>query len=172
MYVLKSLSLSDGRDIYEMLQEIGSNENGFHNKVNGMSFSQFKDWLAKEYAVDNGELEAWMVPQSSYWMYDGAIPVGYGRIRHCLNEALREQGGHIGYAIARSKRGRGYGNAILALLIQECRSKGIDELQISAHDDNVLSNKAILKNGGVFIRQAHGKRFYAVDLRHNPPAVD
>lgn len=76
MYVLKSLSLSDGRDIYEMLQEIGSNENGFHNKVNGMSFSQFKDWLAKEYAVDNGELEAWMVPQSSYWMYDGAIPVG------------------------------------------------------------------------------------------------
>ena len=39
MYVLKSLSLSDGRDIYEMLQEIGSNENGFHNKVNGMSFS-------------------------------------------------------------------------------------------------------------------------------------
>ena len=47
MYVLKSLSLSDGRDIYEMLQEIGSNENGFQNKVNGMSFSQFKDWLAK-----------------------------------------------------------------------------------------------------------------------------
>ena len=54
----------------------------------------------------------------------------------------------------------------------ECRRKGIDELQISAHDDNVLSNKVILKNGGVFIRQAHGKRFYAVDLRHNPPAAD
>ena len=51
---LKALSLSDGQDIYNMLQEIEQNDNGFHNKVYGMTFSQFKIWLANEFAVDNG----------------------------------------------------------------------------------------------------------------------
>lgn len=78
-----------------MLQEIALNDNGFHNNVNGMNYDEFKIWLLNEYEVDNGKLEDWMVPQSSYWLFDDATPVGYGRIRHYLNDALAETGGHI-----------------------------------------------------------------------------
>ena len=66
MLYLKRISVDDGVEIYNMLQEISSNDNGFHNKVHGMSYTQFKEWLENECAVDNGNLEDWMVPQTSY----------------------------------------------------------------------------------------------------------
>lgn len=48
MIYLKKLSLTDDIvGIYNMLQEIALNENGFNNKVYGMSFDQFKQWLKK-----------------------------------------------------------------------------------------------------------------------------
>jgi len=164
MLYLKKLALSDGQDIYNMLQEISSNDNGFHNKVYGMTFDQYKIWLEKEFAIDNGKLENWMVPQSSYWLYDNTVPIGYGRIRHCLNDALRETSGNIGYAIAYSKRGQGYGNSILALLKEKCVELGMMQLQIGANANNERSNKVIIHNGGVLIRENNGKNFYCINL--------
>lgn len=38
MIELKKLSINDGMDIYEMLQEMPADENGLINRVNGMSF--------------------------------------------------------------------------------------------------------------------------------------
>ena len=164
MVYLKRLSLEDSCEIYKMLQEIAPDDNGFHNKANGMSFEQFEEWLKKELSVDNGCLEGWMVPQSSYWLYDGDRPVGYGRLRHFLNDSLKETGGHIGYAIRSSERGKGYGNKILALLLDECKKINIDTVQISANTDNIPSNKVIRNNGGVLIRTSMGKNFYNIDL--------
>lgn len=164
MLELKRLSLSDGENIYHMLQEIALNDNGFHNNVFGMDFMQYQEWLKNEFAIDNGKLADWMVPQTSYWLYDNDIPVGYGRVRHYLNDNLEKTGGHIGYAIAKSKRGKGYGNVILSLLKDECVKLGIVELQIGANTDNERSNKVIVKNGGVLFRQSNGKNFYHISL--------
>lgn len=136
MLYLKKISPDDGIEIYNMLQEIELNDNGFHNKAKGMNFKEFKLWLEKEYGRDNGELEDWMVPQTSYWLYDGEKPVGYGRLRHCLNENLKENSGHIGYAIRKSERNKGYGTKILALLLSECEKLKIKEVQIGANSDN------------------------------------
>lgn len=48
MIYLKKLSLTDDIvGIYNMLQEIALNENGFNNMVYGMSFDQIKQWLKK-----------------------------------------------------------------------------------------------------------------------------
>lgn len=47
MIFLKKLSLNDDEKIYDMLQEIASNDNGFHNKVNGMTYKEFRKWLKK-----------------------------------------------------------------------------------------------------------------------------
>ena len=164
MIFLKKLSLSDDEKIYDMLQEIACNDNGFHNKVNGMSYKEFKRWLKKEFAVDNGNLEKWMVPQTSYWLYDDVKPVGYGRIRHCLNENLSQTGGHIGYAIRSSERGKGYGNTILTLLLEECKNLNIKKVQIGANVDNLPSNKIILKHNGILFRCSDNKNFYSIDL--------
>ena len=164
MIFLKKLSLSDDEKIYDMLQEIACNDNGFHNKVNGMSYKEFKRWLKKEFAVDNRKFEKWMVPQTSYWLYDDDRPVGYGRIRHCLNENLSQTGGHIGYAIRSSERGKGYGNIILTLLLEECKKLNIEKVQIGANVDNIPSNKIILKHNGILFRCSDNKNFYNIDL--------
>ena len=148
MIYLKKLSLTDDIvGIYNMLQEIALNENGFNNKVYGMSFDQFKQWLKKEYAVDNGNLEDWMVPQTSYWLYDDEKPVGYGRLRHRLNDKLAQTGGHIGYAVRSSERKKGYGNKLLSLLLVECEKIGFNKVQIGTNIDNIASNKIILNHG-------------------------
>lgn len=164
MVYLKKLSQTESQEIYQMLQEIALNDNGFHNKVYGMSLEQFDEWLAKECAMENGEIEDWMVPQTSYWMYDDEKTVGYGRFRHYLNESLRETGGHIGYAIRKTERGKGYGNQILGLLLEECRKQGLCEVQICANADNIPSNKVIQNNGRVLIRTDQNKDFYTVRL--------
>ncbi len=164
MLYLKNISTDDGNDIYLMLQEIAANDNGFINYAYGISYDEFVVWLKKEVSVDNGNLEDWMVPQSSYWMYDGDVPVGYGRLRHYLNDNLRETGGHIGYAIASSKRGKGYGTAILSLLKLKSTELGITQLQVGANVDNELSNRVIKRNGGVLIRTNNNKNFYHINL--------
>ena len=164
MLYLKKLSPNDSKEIYEILQEIDSNENGFQNKVKGMSYTAYETWIKNEYEADNGKLKGWMVPQSTFWLYDELIPVGYGRLRHFLNDNLRETSGHIGYAIAKSKRGNGYGNKILELLIDEGIKLGIIQLQIGANENNELSNKVIKHNCGILFRTNNGKNFYYIDI--------
>lgn len=164
MIFLKRLSLGDDINIYEMLQEIAYDDNGFHNKVKGMTYEEFKKWLKKEYAVDNGELESWMVPQTSYWLYDDEKILGYGRLRHYLNDNLEKTSGHIGYAIRKSERGKGYGNIILTLLLEECKKLNIEKVQIGANVENAASNKIIINHNGSLIRCENNKNFYIIRL--------
>ncbi len=49
MIYLKKLSPNCDIEIYNMLQEIAADDNGFHNKVYGMSYDDFCDWLVKEF---------------------------------------------------------------------------------------------------------------------------
>lgn len=42
---LKRLSADDGIDIYEMLQEMPKDENGFLSPVYGKTFEEYKRWL-------------------------------------------------------------------------------------------------------------------------------
>ena len=42
MFELRRLSVKDGMDIYEMLQEIPAEENNMHNSAYGISFEAYK----------------------------------------------------------------------------------------------------------------------------------
>ena len=44
-FQLKRLSVEDGKDIYDMLQAIPQDENGFVNKAYVLSYSMFREWL-------------------------------------------------------------------------------------------------------------------------------
>lgn len=164
MTYLKKLSPADGIEIYDMLQEIQFNDHGFHNKVYGMSYDQFKEWLQREYLFDSGHLEDWMVPQTSYWLYDDEKVIGYGRIRHVLNDKLVDTSGHIGYAIRSTARGNGYGDRLLTLLLEECKKLGIITVQIGVNTDNLASNKLVAKHGGMLIRSSDSKNFYQINM--------
>lgn len=164
MCILVKLSENDGKEIYNMLQEIDANDNGFHNNVKGMPYEKYLSWLKENADFSNGiGLEGWMVPQTTFWLFNDGIPIGCGRIRHYLNDTLRKDGGHIGYAIAYSNRGKGYGNKILKLLLAECRNMGIHEVHIGANKNNERSNKVIRHNDGVLCWETATKNYYIIN---------
>ena len=151
MLELKKLSVDDGFDVYKMLQEIPSEENGLLNKANGLTFDEYKEWLiAKQRdAEQKGIVDGWKVPSTTFWLYADGVPVGFGSIRHFLTEALSQAGGHIGYGIAPQFRGNGYGNEILRLLLKKAEEIGLEKVLVTVDLDNIASQAVALANGGV-----------------------
>lgn len=161
MLQLKRLSAEDGMDVYRLLQEIPREENGLQNKANGLTFPEFMEWLAAKQreSEQEGLVDGWKVPSTTYWLYDGDTPVGFGSIRHFLTDALRMAGGHIGYGIAPQFRSRGYGKALLRLLLEKAAGMGIDSVLVTVHTDNRASQAVALANGGM-ITAATDQRVY------------
>ncbi|HBB66699.1 MAG TPA: GNAT family N-acetyltransferase [Elusimicrobia bacterium] len=160
---LRQASEGDGGDVYEMLQEMLPDENGFQNGAHGLSDADFKVWLKRRVDFSLGKsLEDWQVPENSYWLCIDGLPVGYGKLRHRLTEALRKNGGHIGYGVRPSQRGKGYGSLILKLLLGKARELGIGEVLIDCLADNEPSRKVIEANGGVLERRTDKQIYYRV----------
>jgi predicted acetyltransferase len=161
---LRQLSIHDGRDIYDMLQELPKDENGFINGCNGISFEEYKQWLVKSHNTAKGtSLADWMVPQTVYWLYVDGQPVGIGKLRHYLTDRLREEGGHCGYAIRPACRSMGYGKLLLKLLIKKAVSLGIDRILITVQNHNIPSIKVALANGGVIEKVSEQRHYIWID---------
>lgn len=147
---LVAATLEDGPEIYAMLQEIGPGENGFQNGAFGIDPADWPIWLASRVDMARGiGLKPGKVPMTTCWLLVDGHPVGLSKLRHRLTEALLRRGGHIGYCIRPSARGRGYGNQILRLTLQQGMSMGIARFLITCDETNIPSRKVIEWSGGV-----------------------
>jgi predicted acetyltransferase len=100
---------------------------------------------------DPEKLDKNVVPHSTYWLVDETkMVIGVVNIRHYLNEKLLNIGGHIGYGIRPSERRKGYASRLLALALEKTKEMGLDKVLLVCDDDNIGSEKTIVKNGGVF----------------------
>ena len=164
-YVLKRLSVRDGKDIYDMLQAIPRDENGFINNANGLSYAGFQDWLVHVDADSHqtGLIDGWKVPQITFWLYADGRPVAVGKLRLFLTDALREHGGHIGYAVAPGERGKGFGKVLLRELLKEANRRGVDRALITVQKGNEASVKVALANGGVMERTTTDRHYIWCD---------
>ena len=151
MMELRRLSVDDGLEIYHMLQDIPKEENGFGNNAHGMTYEAFRGWLAAKHreSLLEGITDGWKVPTTTYWLFADGIPVGFGKLRHCLTDALRKAGGHIGYAIAPAYRGKGYGKELLRFLLQKANEMGIEKVLLTIRLNNTASQAVAFANGGV-----------------------
>ena len=170
IYRFVELTAQDDRAIYEMLQGIEALENGFTNEVKDMSYALFPGWLALQagYAQGKGLPEGW-VPQRTYWLFCDGVPVGCGRIRHPIDEALRESAGHIGYAIACPYRVQGHGSALFGLLVAQCRVLGVHTIYVRVNRENYASSKIVLRCGAMLRRQSAEKNFYTIPPQQRDP---
>ena len=152
---LKQLSVNDGREVYDMLQRIGADENAFHNEANGLTYSEFKEWLKLMDDWSKGEnLPDGYVREWKYWLVDNdGHYCGYGKIREKLNKKSREFGGNLGFAIDPLYRDRGYGNILFNLLLLEARNKSIREIISTVEKYNYPSKKIHEKCGGRLYRE-------------------
>ena len=92
-----------------------------------------------------------LVPDSTFFCIDEDrnIMVGAVNIRHCLNESLLLNGGHIGDGVRPSERRKGIATKMIALALEECRKLGIEKVLMVCDKDNIGSAKSIINNGGV-----------------------
>ena len=65
--------------------------------------------------------------------------VGRVSLRHRLNAGLEAWGGHIGYEVRPSVRGRGYGHALLAGMLPHARTLGLERVLLHCDDSNAAS---------------------------------
>ena len=84
-----------------------------------------------------------------YWLVDDerGFFIGEISIRHKLNDALLQYGGHIGYGVRYSEWSRGYGTLMLKLALEKAKELGIRKVLITCDDDNLASAKVMENNG-------------------------
>ena len=82
------------------------------------------------------------------WLVRGERILGVVRIRHKLTEKLAVEGGHIGYDVRPSERGKGYAKRMLAMALEKARDLGIRQALVTCDKDNVASAGVIRANGG------------------------
>lgn len=165
MYTLRELSPADGKDVYNMLQKMPAEENGFRNKFYGVSFEVFKKMLAESKKESQSvDLEADRVPQTVYWFYVNSKPVGVIKLRHYLNEQLLKHGGHIGYGVIPEERGKGYASKMLELALVKAKELGLDKVLITCDLDNIPSQKVAERNGAVLDKKDAEQCFYWIKV--------
>ncbi|MGY2893435.1 GNAT family N-acetyltransferase [Deinococcus sp. UYEF24] len=101
--------------------------------------------LARDQDVKPGR-----VPETVYWgVVDGEY-VGRVSLRHTLNAGLEAWGGHIGYGMRPSRRGQGYGHALLGGVLPHARALGLKRVLLHCDETNLASARVIEGAGGVF----------------------
>ena len=143
----------DAIDYIREFLEYGSEINGAGRLHRFLD--DYEGWLKKldlDYIqVPNEE----RVPARTYFLVresDSRI-VGMINIRLALNERLSHYGGHIGYSIRPTERGKGYNNINLYLGLKVCRKYGIEQIFMDADLENPASWKTMEAFGGVRIRE-------------------
>ena len=88
------------------------------------------------------------VRAKTFVLIDRGIIVGAANIRYQLNDWLQQVGGHVGYGVRRSERGKGYATTILKYALEELRNDFVEYALITCDEDNFGSAKVIERNGG------------------------
>lgn len=134
--------------------------------------ADFDSFIARELGHARGEnLPEGYVSCTEYWLVDRGMYIGRASVRHRLTEKLMQIGGHIGYDIRPSERGKGYGSKILALALEKAKGLGLTRVLITSDIRNVASRRIIEKNGGVLENQipnpemGHDALRYWIDIR-------
>lgn len=70
-------------------------------------------------------------------------------IRTTKNVFWIDKVSQINYKIRKSERGKGYGNIILKLGLDEAKKLGFEKIRINCDDNNIFSKKVIISNGGI-----------------------
>lgn len=159
-------------DFINEFYEYNSNINGtggLHRYLN-----DYAGWLQKLEEDYKRQPTEEKVPARTYFFVrdsDSRI-VGMINIRLALNEKLKKYGGHIGYCIRPTERGKGYNKINLFLGLQVCEEYNIEQVFMDADKDNPASWRTIESLGGKNIREyfddEHGLcivKDYVIDVR-------
>jgi predicted acetyltransferase len=111
-----------------------------------MKFEDYCDLLRNQ---SEGRDLRGFVPNSYMGAFLGGKCMGRASIRYELNDMLSAIGGHIGYGVIPSERGKGYAREILRLALEHLKTRNIKRALVTCSDNNVASIRTIEANGGI-----------------------
>ena len=132
----------------------------YNSHINGVGglyryLDDYNGWLEKLEADYVRVPDEKKVPARTYFLVresDKRI-VGMINIRLTLNEDLSKHGGHIGYSIRPTERGKGYNKINLYLGLKVLDTFGVKTAFLDADLDNPASWKTMEALGGVRVRE-------------------
>ena len=164
--ILRRPSQTDKEAILEMMAEFereqSAHDGGFWNPDNFV----YEEWLEENLQAEAGLNipENW-VPAIQLVSFDEAgHALGFLNLRLRLNDYLLEKGGHIGYSIRPSERGKGYAKESLRQGLQIAKEKNIKRALVTCSKENPASRAVILANGGELEDVRNGTERYWIDL--------
>jgi predicted acetyltransferase len=148
---LRFLHIDDQRSFEAAIEEFRDNLPAFDfalSRDRCESFPQYVDMCerwSRGVALPDG-----FVPCSFFvGVVDGEV-VGRLSLRHELNDFLSKYGGHIGYGVRPSMRGRGYATQMLKQALPMCAQRKIQRPILFCDIDNIASRRTIEHCGGEF----------------------
>ena len=140
----------------EVLEKDADNEDQFAGCLSLDTSSSAEEWIqicSLRKSEETCNQVGTEVPSHMYLavrLSDNRI-VGIIDLRHHINHPiLGTWGGHCGYTVRPSERGKGYAKEMLRQNIQNAKALGIEKMLVTCNVDNTASEKTILANGGVF----------------------
>ena len=168
MLSLKKINYDDIEEEYKAITLIPDMENGFENKYYNVSKDEFKNKIIPK-LLKNSEgldLEEGYVPDTYFFLWNDDEIVGLFKIRHYLNDFLRNGPGHIGYTILPKYRGKGYAKKGLLLAIEKCKEIiKEDEIYFSVHKDNPASLKVQIDCGAFITGETEEEFLTRIKIR-------
>ena len=164
--ILRRPTFADKETILEMMAEFeqsqSAHDGGFWDAENFV----YEEWLESNQNHEMGiNLPEGWVPDIQLVAFekDGKA-VGFLNLRLRLNDFLLEEGGHIGYSIRPSERGKGYAKEALCQGLQVAKGKNIKQALVTCSTENPASRAVILANGGEVEDVRNGTERYWIDL--------
>ena len=163
---LRRPRLADKETILDMMAEFeetqSAHDGGFWDAENFV----YEEWLETNMQKEMGiNLPEGWVPDIQLVAFSrDRQAVGFLNLRLRLSDFLLEEGGHIGYSIRPSERGKGYAKESLRQGLQVAKGKNIKRALVTCSTENPASRAVILANGGVYEDVRNGTERYWIDL--------
>ena len=171
---LEKLSLNPPASLIPFLEDLGIGENGFGgSQIDQADFSlpDFLQGYCDMAILDR--VKPGNAQQSNFGVLnDEETVIGMLKIRHTLTVRTEISGGHIGYYIHGSHRGRGNGKRSLELGLGKLMTFGVIRVLVTIYPENTVSIKVALAAGGIYddtvTDPANGKAIHRYWIDLNP----
>ncbi|MDU5983698.1 MAG: GNAT family N-acetyltransferase, partial [Staphylococcus epidermidis] len=107
-------------------------------------------------------------PTTTLFYFKDSIIIGAVDIRHQLNDKLSNIGGHVGYGVAKSYRGKGYATILLEKALDELKTLNVEVVLMTCNPLNFASQTVMKKCGGYQIESYIKKNGKPVHRYHIP----
>ncbi|HEW6794493.1 TPA: GNAT family N-acetyltransferase [Streptococcus pneumoniae] len=163
---LRRPRLADKKAVLDMMTEFeksqSAHDGGFWDTENFV----YEEWLESNQEQEMGINlpEGWVPAIQLVAFSEKGQAVGFLNLRLRLSNFLLEEGGHIGYSIRPSERGKGYAKETLHQGLQVAKEKNIKKALVTCSVNNPASRAVILANGGIFEDAHNGVERYWIEV--------